>query len=266
MFGDAKNVISAIRESLQDRSLALRAPKLAERYYNLAADMNLPDYHLKIAPNAKAIYIEVPKAACSTIKTVLAEIEIGAPLPENARPEPYLSSVRGMGFASFFALIDDPGRFVFTVVRNPYTRLVSCYRDKFMRHPLSARNRRNRHTRRFFGDRLARLNQDCPLPFDWFVEMAVETNRTGTDGHWMLMDRIVPRSSLLCDFVGRFEDLDEDLTRIVRRFGRRPNSFAHRNRSAEGDALQFIDAGLREKIYRGYHDDFERFGYSRALR
>ena len=81
-------------------------------------------------------------------------------------------------------MVDDASHFVFTFVRNPYSRLVSCYRDKFQRHTLTARNGCMKDAHRFFGSRLRKLDQTQPLPFCWFVEMACATNRSGTDGHW----------------------------------------------------------------------------------
>src|SRR5882757_3574371 len=75
-----------------------------------------------------AIYIEVPKVACSSIRTVIARLldisletaagnphEVKYPTPErpaNANEKLF------------------PGIFTFGFVRNPWDRLVSCYRDK----------------------------------------------------------------------------------------------------------------------------------------
>src|SRR5262249_52924101 len=75
-----------------------------------------------------AIYIETPKVACTSIKTVLARV-LGISLvetqgdPHRVRwPTPDEAPSRS---GSLF-----PGLFTFAFVRNPWDRLVSCYRDK----------------------------------------------------------------------------------------------------------------------------------------
>jgi hypothetical protein len=98
-----------------------------------------------------------------------------------------------MGPKAFFELIDSPNSFVFSFVRNPNSRLVSCYADKFAQYPVTYRRGSMKDAHRCFSRELKRLPFDEPLPFPMFVDMACATNRTGTDGHWLLMDRMVPK-------------------------------------------------------------------------
>jgi hypothetical protein len=76
----------------------------------------------------RAVYIETPKVACTSIKTALAGV-VGVDLGDTAGnpheaqwPVPAALPARlGPRF---------PDLFVFGFVRNPWDRLVSCYRDK----------------------------------------------------------------------------------------------------------------------------------------
>ena len=75
-----------------------------------------------------AVYVEVPKVACSSIKIALASIlgidlaAIGGNPHKVSFPEPPVPP----GSMLF------PGLFSFAFVRNPWDRLVSCYRDKVL--------------------------------------------------------------------------------------------------------------------------------------
>lgn len=75
-----------------------------------------------------AVYIEVPKVACSSIKIALASLlgidldALGGNPHEVDFPAP--RTLAGPGLYA--------GLFTFAFVRNPWDRLVSCYRDKIM--------------------------------------------------------------------------------------------------------------------------------------
>src|SRR6476646_8236009 len=75
-----------------------------------------------------AVYIEVPKVACTSIKVALAAV-VGVDLaesggnPHEARwPTPPAEPARSGPRV--------PGLFAFAFVRDPWDRLVSCFRDK----------------------------------------------------------------------------------------------------------------------------------------
>lgn len=95
-----------------------------------------------ISTSQKLLYVEVPKAACTKIRTLLILLNRGADDPQLAqflhstKPAPYYHwefgvtdnrSIDATQLASFFA---DQSYFKFAFVRNPYARLVSAYTDK----------------------------------------------------------------------------------------------------------------------------------------
>lgn len=226
--------------------LAMRDPEPVARLRSLEQEIYRPDYCTHIVLDVAIVYFEVAKAASSTIHSVL-----GSP-----------TSIRSIGPKKFFDIVDSPGTFVFSFVRNPYTRLVSCYKDKFARYPVTNRLGCMKDAHRYFGRELRRLPSDEPLPLPMFVELACATNKTGTDGHWLMMDRMIPKDSVRCHFIGRVERINEDLGVIEERVGRRlPQK--HLNKTNSNASV--LTPELRQKVYNAYRGDFERFEYSPNL-
>ena len=130
------------------------------------------------------LYIEVPKAACTAIKTFLRSLFTDAPLRlfiENNRetrrdmfihsrsnvPIPPITSLPG---AVQRELFESPDVLRFTVVRNPYARLVSAWRDKvLLREPTVEDVHSSVH-----GD----------VTFAKFVAYIEQSNPANWDDHW----------------------------------------------------------------------------------
>lgn len=95
-----------------------------------------------ISTNQKLIYVEVPKAACTKIRTLLILLNRGVEDPQLAeflritKPAPYyhwefgVTDNRSMDDTQLASLLADVNYFKFAFVRNPYARLVSAYTDK----------------------------------------------------------------------------------------------------------------------------------------
>lgn len=64
------------------------------------------------------------------------------------------------------------------------------------------------------------------------------------------------------DWIGRFENLESDFSKICRELGFAPPSpFPHANRSHRTRYQDYYDAKLRQELTTIYRDDIERFDY-----
>jgi hypothetical protein len=245
-------------------ALAIFDPAVA-RYQKLRAAVVAPDYTVNVLADRRVIYIDVPKAAGTTIKLMLSESLHGSfpqdPLKVHDRSFSGIPSIRDVGIRKFFDLVDDPNTFIFTFVRNPYARIVSCYRDKFQPYPIGFAGGCNRDAQKFFQGRLATLDRSKPLPFQWFVEMACATSRDTRNGHWLAMDRLVPKHDVVCRFVGRVEEFSESIEILCDRLGSRPPQRAA-NAMGPTRLADWISPSARDTVRLAYREDFERFGYS----
>jgi hypothetical protein len=265
MYRAAKKAIRAARRRIADEAVAVWHPEVVARYRTLSAECLVPDILFNILPDKKLIYIEVPKAACTTIKLALRESMIG-PLSGNPmrihRRKYRLPSIRDVGLVRFFALVDDPGTTIFAFVRDPCARLISYYRDKILPRRFGDKHACPSDAPAVFGSELKKLDPERPMPFDMFIEMATATCATTNNGHWSLMDRIIPTRSMTCNLIGRVEQFDRDFQPIADLIGSKSRLPRHNaSRKGSPDIGDWLQGSLKAKVLRAYERDFQRFGY-----
>jgi hypothetical protein len=143
-------------------------------------------------------------------------------------------------WAARFDRIDDAyfaRTFTFTVVRNPFDRVVSAFH--------------------YLRDRCAGRE------FNEFVVDVLGREGTSFDPHFAPQaDGLLHDGALLVDHVGRFETLDRSWREIAARIDA-PAVLPHRGRSerAASYAGYYGDEG-RRVVERLYHDDLTLFGYA----
>lgn len=178
-----------------------------------------PEYPVAIGPEVSvllesygAVYIEIPKVACTSLKSAFAQL-LGISL-EDAGGDPHQVS-----FPSPLAPPSHvgplyPGLFSFAFVRNPWDRLVSCYRDK-IRGEVDG-----------FTDFtvqpgvaycLARFDLFVTgMSFDDFVEAVASIPDEEADVHFRSQYTFLANNAgeIGVDFVGRYERLLADFTLV----------------------------------------------------
>src|SRR6516162_1683946 len=92
--------------------------------------------YIDVLPQHRLIYLWMPKAASTTIRSVLSSLEFGTlsgpPLELlNSRRCSGIRSPRVAGFSVFHRLAKSA-----EVVRNPYARLLSAWSDRYQGRPL----------------------------------------------------------------------------------------------------------------------------------
>ena len=103
-------------------------------YRRLRTSRRVTDYLFNISVKKGYLYVETPKVACSTIKRSLQLLEVGpeiVPPPRKIHERSCSPLLTPSQVGSLFlecAYSDNFFRFCF--VRNPYTRILSCYLDK----------------------------------------------------------------------------------------------------------------------------------------
>ena len=129
--------------------------------------------------------------------------------------------------------------FKFGFVRNPWERLVSEYEY------ICAHSEHPRHRK------IAAM-----ASFDQFVDFQIPR----PDAHQidMLCDE---HGRLRADFVGRFENLQEDFKRVCRRLGLAVEPLEHLNRTTDGDYRGYYADATAERVAKHWQREIDAFGY-----
>ena len=207
-----------------------------------------------------AVYVEVPKVACSSIKLAIAAV-LGVDLaraggdPHRA-DFPTASISEGPGGPLF------PGRFAFAFVRNPWDRLVSCYRDKILGE---SPDFTNFTIRPGVADCLAGYEQfSANMSFDAFVEAVTGISDADADPHFRSQYTFLTNGAgdVAVDFIGRFERLREEFERVANRIGLPGISLPH-VQAATGPVVyeDYYTPATREWVARRFRTDIELFDY-----
>lgn len=216
----------------------------------------------------QAIYMAVPKVANTSIKTALTQL-----MPEDLRTFDMDGrkerSVYGRHRDELFAreirlykhqIARYTSYFVFAFVRDPWDRLVSCYRDKIEWGAVMEGGRRNDPQKRrlYLGSGFRK-----DMSFEEFVRKVVETpdrrsNRHFRSQHTFLTDR---DGSLIPDYVGKFERLSEDFSYAMKRIGASAVELPHVRNSRGARHREYYTKELAELVSRRYARDIELFDY-----
>jgi hypothetical protein len=201
---------------------------------------------LWVSDALRTCYVVNPKVACSSIQVALTEAATGEAVQGFRHNHPAVLAFRRTSFAAVPA-----GYFSFTFVRHPVGRVISFYKDKFLRPKLDGRAFE-------YGGYLGGIFKAADGFEDVCAAIARIPDRLA-DRHFVSqsfwLDRIC-RARL--DYVGHLESLAVDWPAIGRRIGREV-ALPQLNSSA---AIAFSPP-IPDVIKERYAADFERFSYSR---
>lgn len=250
-----------------------RDPKAALFFAEMAQGRTHPEAHIDALPQQRLIYVCVPKCASTTIKTALSALQ-GHAAPSRTIHKRHHSGLRSpaqIGVSAFYRLATAPDTLRFSFVRNPYSRLVSTWTDKFRNKPLVSGNSfidlYLRH--RAAVSRGLPAGRGETLSFKQFVAFATETLDECLDPHLQRQTDLTNVPGLALDFIGKVETFRQDFSRVLDHAGvldtTRQAVGARNNATHHSPWQSFYGDELANRVYRAYRDDFSNYGYSRVL-
>ncbi len=230
-------------------------------------------YAVNISRRHHYIYMDNPKTGCSSLKSALVQLE-STPVDggldhydwqvfhdRSVSPLTRLNDLRNP--TSLTALSGQGYRFI-TFVRNPYTRLLSCYRDKIM-----GNKPQKLEILRTLGQ--AESPVDTPLTFAEFARAVASQADIDMNPHWRVQTSHILYGLVDYTFIGRFEKYDEDFAQCFRVLGIPESDIPesrHLNRTKTGsaeDCQKYFTKALQDLVYERYRQDFDNFQYAYEL-
>ena len=145
-----------------------------------------------------------------------------------------------------------------TMVRNPYTRLLTCYLEKIAG---------NRPFKKFILYDLG-LDHDEPISFETFVGVVCRQDSRDMDAHWAPQAFLTQARDLRYDLVGAVERIGEDMAAMLEIAGLPPHDIVghlpDRTQTAAEVAGHYTPE-IAEMVRQRYAADFALFNYSTDL-
>jgi hypothetical protein len=219
---------------------------------------NWAHHHLALSRSGAYLYVVNHKAACSTVLRSVWSHEamagrVDAPPPDQGGLHRAMHN-RDLGPWRDWSEEATAAPVRFTVVRNPYTRIASCYFDKMLRPSPQ---------RRFFVHN-AGLDPTEKIGFRAFLQKLAELPRELDDTHWARQSFNTGARLLDLTHIGKVETLEDDLPRILADIEGGAVGVANAAPHATGaeDRLRALYGPEElELVNRIYQTDFTMFGY-----
>ena len=176
-----------------------------------------------ISHKHKFIYVRVAKTASSTIRGYLEDHVDGM-----GKAKGWTENVHHIPlwyYKENIPIEEFESYFKFTFVRNPWDRLVSAYQ----------------YSKRFGN------TTDFK---EWIVDID-------------LNHKYGPQYDFVkgCDFIGKFENLEEDFNIVCDKIGIPRQDLPHKNKSKHKHYSEYYDDETREIVAEKYAEDIDRFNY-----
>jgi hypothetical protein len=204
-------------------------------------------------------YFRIPKCANSTVTKTLATYDSSISYDEVNDHDGRIA--KNKFFNPFSATVFTKQQlfrkyFLFTFVRNPYSRLLSAYLDK-----INDNSRKYEATRK----KIIEFSLNGEVTFDAFVTY-LENGGLCENPHWVPQSLMLPISVSEIGFIGKVENIDSDLGVLINRlFGDDVYleiiSRQHNRYGAQQLVSDYFTENIKDRVYALYQIDFDNFKY-----
>lgn len=257
---------------IPERSLGRRGAAVVERRerpreIGYALRLEKIGYDMYYGGQGAYLYQPIPKNACTTIKTLLLRAE-GLPVDDNEwrRHQKEYNRFPGTHHLPLEEQLDIfEGRtdtFKFVIVRNPYARLASAYRDKILLNPAPYIIRNIKKS----ADEQGAAISD-PITFAEFVSIVSRQSLAEMNPHYRPQYYEGRFDIVKFDFMGRMETLPQDLMYAFECIGAPESVIArvYERTNAAGSSLEVwetVPSDVRREFLAVFEIDFDVLQYS----
>ncbi|KAM9816741.1 carbohydrate sulfotransferase 8 [Neosynchiropus ocellatus] len=254
--------------------------------YKSSISRTITRHHVKniyVEDKYKLLYCQVPKAGCSNWKRTLMVLAGQAADAQSIKHDTvhygnHLKTLDSFDRQGIMKRLESYTKVIF--VREPLERIVSAYRDKF-ENP-------NNYYHSLFGKPIiskyrvnasrAALSSGSGVTFQEFVQYLLDVHRpVGMDIHWEQVNQLCNPCHIDYDFIGKFENMEEESNFLLRLAGAPRNltlpSFKDRNPNDKRTSTQItkkyfsqVSTLERQRVYDFYYMDYLMFNYSKPFK
>lgn len=216
------------------------------------------------------VYFAVDKVANSSIKNSLFDIEYAAVGKKaltlyDKRCSPLLSPYQ-LPLELLRDVLNSGNYFRFAFVRNPYSRLLSCYLDRI----LTASSKPRRQLNAFLKKQGQSFDE---VTFEKFVRAVCDQSPNLQNSHWRVQTDDILHGLVEFDFIGKFETLWPDMAIVSSRIwgDLRPEmankdvNKSPRATNAGARLREYYTPELANLVATRFASDFGAFGYERDI-
>ena len=149
----------------------------------------------------------------------------------------------------------------FSFVRNPFSRIVSCYEDKLTGSPKSKNNQ-------LWRIPFQKLMGKDTFTFEDFVYSVRDMPDSYANAHWRSQWATLydGNDNILVDHIGHLENIQEDFRAICRIIGMDLTlPLINVSKKSKSNLSDYYNEDTAQAIIVRYKKDFEVFGYNRTL-
>lgn len=246
----------------------IKALKCKNSYFYRTYPPNLDcltiNSRINISHNKKFCYFRIPKAANSTVIASLFAAEYGKAYFQESELHTKIKSQMyehpcSLSKTQVNNLLDN--YYKFTFVRNPYTRFLSSFLDKVQRPDAKQR--------KMVANFLNKSVKEELSIYDFLDFLDYKPN-LNSNAHWCLQKDIILLPKEKIDFIGRFENLKEDLATVIRVIfhyeidDQIVNIKTHSTGANKKISMLRSDQ-IYKRVFKIYEEDFDYFEYSPTL-
>lgn len=230
------------------------------------------DLGTHISLKHKYVYFQVSKAASSTVKHHLQLLEVrgtGRAVKDvnNRYFSPHVWPTQ-LSESAFLSILRDPEFKKVAFVRNPFSRLLSCYMHRIVGAPRSASNKALKRANGGLGG--------PEISFRDFIRVVCSQESIEQESHWRVQsDEILYELVDEWEFIGKVERIDSDVQTMLDLVS--PDSgvnitadskanLAPMVTDAGSKVMGYYDSFTQAMVVERYRPDFEYFGYSTSLK
>lgn len=191
------------------------------------------------------VYWYIPKNACTSLKIFFAEL----------MSLEYSGLVHDAPFEYTHDENSFPEYFHFGVVRNPFTRVISLWKNKVLKEPITNDAYENGIERTVLGKYSDRFNAGMNL---YEFSSMLSTLPLLSDPHFCPQCLLLPKKNI---YIVAFENLEQEMKKVLSMNGIK-KELPWVNKSEYDNKTYFITPGSRNIISTLYRMDFANYNYN----